>query len=96
MFVIALCVFASVMIVVNGMFVFTFYESIHDVTFVFLRKLELPRGIDEGKLAKGFTRAVMYLGPVVLLVAQWCLLDFLGKLISTRRQDQSVERKQVS
>lgn len=84
------------MIVVNGMFVFTFYDSIHDVTFAILRKLDLPRGIDESKLAKGFTRAVMYLGPVVLLVAQWCLLDFFGRLISTRRQDQSLEGKEVS
>jgi hypothetical protein len=77
-FVLAICIFACVMILVNGTLLANFYEPIE----AFGRRL-----LRSSKLGQGFARGVLFVGPVLLLVLEWLVLDRLaGWLRRDRRR----------
>ncbi len=88
-FVFITAVFACMVILVNGLILSGFYEPIES----FAKNLvgfdsAFQRRESQERFVHFITRSVMYLGPVLLLVVQWWLLDLVLDVTSGKSEKE--------
>ncbi len=73
LFVIFTAFVACALVLINGLLLAGFYAPIETLA---------TQTLGDEKFGQGFARAVLYLGPIFMLIVQWWLLDLLADLFS--------------